>query len=141
MKTNKIVTKSNKQTEKKSKTDKLSAKSKVILALCGALIGLINGFFGGGGGMICVPLLEKVLHLQGKYSHATAIVVILPISFVSSVIYFLSGNLATVPFLTVGSGVLLGGVAGSYLLKFLPEKVLKIIFVIVMFAGGIRLLF
>ncbi|MGN1200964.1 MAG: TSUP family transporter [Candidatus Caccovivens sp.] len=141
MKANKIVKKSNKKTQEISKTDKLSAKSKVILALCGALIGFINGFFGGGGGMICVPLLEKVLHLGSKYSHATAIVIILPISFVSAVIYFLSGNLETVPFLTVGSGVLLGGIVGSYLLKFLPEKALKIIFAIVMLAGGIRLLF
>ncbi len=141
MKTNKIDKISGKLSQKKANPDKLSVKSKVILALCGALIGLVNGFFGGGGGMICVPLLEKVLHLNGKYSHATAIVVILPISFVSAVIYFLSGNLETVPFLTVGSGVLLGGIVGSYLLKFLPEKVLKIIFVFVMLAGGIRLLF
>ena len=91
--------------------------------------------------MICVPLLEKVLHLPNKYSHATAIVVILPISFVSTIIYFLSGNLQTIPFLTVGSGVLLGGIVGSYALKFLPSKIIRIIFVLVMLAGGIRLLF
>lgn len=120
---------------------KLPAKMKLLLCLCGALIGFINGFFGGGGGMICVPLLEKVLHLPNKYSHATAIVVILPISFVSTIIYFLSGNLQTIPFLTVGSGVLLGGIVGSYALKFLPSKIIRIIFVLVMLAGGIRLLF
>lgn len=120
---------------------KLPAKKKLLLCLCGALIGFINGFFGGGGGMICVPLLEKVLHLPNKYSHATAIVVILPISFVSTIIYFLSGNLQTIPFLTVGSGVLLGGIVGSYALKFLPSKIIRIIFVLVMLAGGIRLLF
>ncbi len=120
---------------------KLPAKKKLLLCLCGALIGFINGFFGGGGGMICVPLLEKVLHLPNKYSHATAIVVILPISFVSTIIYFLSGNLQTIPFLTIGSGVLLGGIVGSYALKFLPSKIIRIIFVLVMLAGGIRLLF
>ena len=120
---------------------KLPAKMKLLLCLCGALIGFINGFFGGGGGMICVPLLEKVLHLPNKYSHATAIVVILPISFVSTIIYFLSGNLQTIPFLTIGSGVLLGGIVGSYALKFLPSKIIRIIFVLVMLAGGIRLLF
>ncbi len=105
------------------------------------VIGFINGFFGGGGGMICVPLLEKMLHLDNKYSHATAIAVILPISFVSAIIYTLGGHIETVPFLTVGIGVLLGGVAGSFLLKFLPSKTIRIIFVFVMLAGGIRLLF
>lgn len=125
----------------KIKQEKLTAKQKLILCLCGMLIGFINGFFGGGGGMICVPLLERVLHLQNKYSHATAIVVILPISFVSAVIYFLNGNFQSVPFLSVGSGVLLGGIVGSYFLKFLPSKIIRIIFVFVMLAGGIRLLF
>ncbi|MBP3431315.1 MAG: sulfite exporter TauE/SafE family protein [Clostridia bacterium] len=128
----------NAKTEKK---EKLSLKTKLILSLCGIAIGFINGFFGGGGGMICVPLLEKVLHLPNKYSHATAIAVIFPISFVSALIYLLSGSLETVPFLTVGSGVLLGGIVGSLLLKFLPAKVVRIIFVFVMLAGGIRLLF
>lgn len=124
-----------------NKKEKLSLKKKIIISLCGAIIGFVNGFFGGGGGMICVPLLEKVLHLPNKYSHATAIVVILPISFVSAIIYLLSGNLETIPFLTVGSGVLLGGIVGSFALKFLPSKIIRIIFVFVMLAGGIRLLF
>ncbi len=122
-------------------TEKLSGKQVFLLCFCGALIGLVNGFFGGGGGMICVPLLERLLHLPSKYSHATAIVIILPISFVSAIIYFLNGNLQTVPFVTVGSGVVLGGIVGSFLLKFLPAKVIKIIFVLIMLAGGIRLLF
>jgi len=126
---------------KKKKKDKLSMKHKLILSICGMLIGFINGFFGGGGGMICVPLLEKVLHLPNKYSHATAIAVIFPISFVSAIIYMLSGNLESIPFLTVGSGVLLGGIVGSFALKFLPSKIIRIIFVFVMLAGGIRLLF
>ena len=119
----------------------LSVKEKFVLCLCGALIGLVNGFFGGGGGMICVPLLERLLHFPDKYSHATTIVIILPISFVSAVIYFLSGNLQTIPFVTVGSGVVLGGILGSFLLKFLPAKIIRILFVLIMLAGGIRLLF
>ncbi len=133
--------KKEKITHKVSENDKLSVKSRFLLCVCGAIIGFVNGFFGGGGGMICVPLLEKVLHLPNKYSHATAIAVILPISFVSAVIYLLNGNLETVPFLTVGSGVVLGGILGSFLLKFLPSKIIRIIFVFIMLAGGIRLLF
>ena len=123
------------------KAKNLSWKEKFVLCICGALMGLVNGFFGGGGGMICVPLLERPLHLPNKYSHATAIVIILPISFVSAVIYFLSGDLQTIPFITVGSGVVLGGILGSFLLKFLPSKIIRIIFVFIMLAGGIRLLF
>lgn len=127
--------------KKENEKDKLTLRNIFVLCLCGMIIGFINGFFGGGGGMICVPILEKVLHLSSKYSHATAIVIILPISFVSSVIYFLSGNLETISFLTVSTGVVLGGIVGAFALKFLPTKVIRIIFVFIMFAGGIRLLF
>ena len=124
-----------------AKEDKLTGKEQFILILCGVLIGFINGFFGGGGGMICVPLLENVLHLNNKYFHATAIAVIFPISFVSAIIYIFSGTLQTLPFVTVGSGVVLGGIIGSYFLKILPSKVVRIIFAIIMLLGGIRLLF
>ena len=100
----------------------------------------MNGLFVGGGGMIFVPLLQWVLNLPDKYSHATAIVVIFPISLVSAIIYCLSGNLEIVPLATVGVGVVLGGVVGSFALKFLPEKIVRVIFVLIMLAGGVRLI-
>ncbi len=134
------MSKSEKKKNNKNK-ENLSWKRKVWLAVCGALIGFVNGFFGGGGGMICVPLLQKVLHLSEKYSHATAIVVIFPISFVSALIYTFTGHLEFVPFISVGGGVVLGGILGSFALKFMPEKIVRIVFVLIMLAGGIRLLF
>lgn len=90
--------------------------------------------------MICVPLLENVLHLESKYSHATAIVIIFPISFISAIIYLLSGTLETIPLVTVGAGVVLGGIIGSFILKVLPPKALRVIFALIMLAGGIRLI-
>jgi hypothetical protein len=35
-------------------------KSKLPLIVSGIAIGIVNGFFGGGGGMVCVPILEKL---------------------------------------------------------------------------------
>ena len=122
------------------KEEKLEIKAKIILIVCGAIIGIINGFFGGGGGMICVPILQNVLHLRDKYSHATAIAIIFPISFISAVLYFLSGTLQTLPLATVGGGVVIGGIIGSFLLKILPPKAIKVIFAFIMLLGGIRLI-
>ena len=122
------------------KSDKLSFKAKMVLLVCGALIGIVNGFFGGGGGMICVPILQNVLQLEEKYSHATAIAIIFPISFISAVIYLLSGTLETIPLVNVGSGVVIGGIIGSFLLKVLPTKAIRVIFALIMLAGGIRLI-
>lgn len=120
---------------------KFDKKNLVEIVLCGALLGFVNGFFGGGGGMICVPLLEKLFRLSSKQAHATALLVIFPITFVSAIVYTINKSVEPYSFLSVGSGVLLGGIVGAFLLKFLPEKAIKIIFVFLMFAGGLKMIF
>ena len=108
--------------------------------LCGGLVGTANSLFGGGGGMICVPILQKVLSLDAKHSHATAIAVIFPLSIVSAFIYVINGYINSFPLLTIGLGVVVGGIVGAYTLKFLPPKIVRIIFALIMFAGGLRLI-
>ncbi len=112
----------------------------LLLVSLGGVIGFLNGFFGGGGGMVCVPALERVLKLDNKHAHATAIAVIFPLSVVSCVIYIFKGAIESLPLLTVGLGVLLGGIIGSIALKIMPGKVIRIVFAFVMLAGGVRLL-
>ncbi len=112
----------------------------LLLVSLGGVIGFLNGFFGGGGGMVCVPALERVLKLDNKHAHATAIAVIFPLSVVSCAIYIFKGAIESLPLLTVGLGVLLGGIIGSIALKIMPGKVIRIVFAFVMLAGGVRLL-
>lgn len=128
------------QLSQSNEKKRYSAKEKVVLLLSGAFIGILNGFFGGGGGMVCVPILEKVLSLDSKHAHATAIGVIFPLSLISAVIYVVSGNIQTFPLLSIGFGVVAGGILGAFALKFLPPKVIQILFAIVMLAGGIKLI-
>ncbi|MBP3344629.1 MAG: TSUP family transporter [Clostridia bacterium] len=113
---------------------------KLSLFLAGSLMGFLNGFFGGGGGMVCVPLLQKCLKLDAKHSHATAILIIFPLSLISAFIYVLNGYITSLPLVAVGGGVVLGGVLGAFALKFLPPKAVRIIFAVIMFAGGIKLI-
>ena len=49
-------------------------------ALAGALTGAVNGFFGGGGGCVLVPLLTGVCGLEPKKAFATSVAVVLPLS-------------------------------------------------------------
>lgn len=135
-----VSTKEVEKVQNSSSNAKFSAKKKFILLLSGAVIGMLNGFFGGGGGMVCVPILEKVLSLDSKHSHATAIAVIFPLSLISAIIYVVNGSIQSIPLLTVGLGVVAGGILGAFALKFLPPKVVQILFAIVMFAGGIKLI-
>lgn len=115
-------------------------KNKILLCLWGSLIGVVNGFFGGGGGMICVPVLQKACYLSQKQSHASAIFVILPLSIVSGFVYFFNGYIEFYPLISVGGGVVLGGIFGALLLKNLSSKTLQTIFVLLMFGAGVRLI-
>ena len=90
--------------------------------------------------MVVVPLLCLAGKLSQKEAHATAIAVILPLSIVSGVVYILSGNYELSIGLPVGIAFVIGGVVGSFLLKKLPDKILGVVFGVLMIVGGVRLL-
>ena len=54
----------------------------------GLITGVVNGLFGSGGGTIVVPSLIFIIGLEEHVSHATAISIILPLSIISTIIYF-----------------------------------------------------
>ena len=115
------------------------SKKQIIVALCGMVIGFINGFFGGGGGMLCVPIFEKVLKLENKESHATTLCVILPLCVVSSFVYIYNNSLDFIELILVTGGAVLGGILGAFLLKKLNSKWVRVIFAIIMLVAGIKM--
>ena len=125
----------------KPKTNKSSTAKRVIIGLCGGVfVGFLSGFFGGGGGMIVVPLLTFLLGLADKNAHATAIFTILPISIASSVAYIINGsvNFEFLAYSTIGFVV--GGVLGAFLLNKMNNKVLRIIFAVIMIVAGLKII-
>ena len=122
--------------------DNLSNKRIIITGLIGGLVvGFLNGFFGGGGGMIVVPLLMFLLYLPEKQAHATAIFVILPLCIISSLVYILKGSMNWTQLGFSSIGFVVGGAVGALILKKINNKVLRIIFSVVMVAAGIKMLF
>ena len=123
------------------KTEKKVKYRTLICIVTGAIAGLINGLFGGGGGMIVVPMLTKLLKFESKNSHATAILIILPLSIVSGVLYLTFGKFSFDVGIPVIIGVIVGGVVGAILLSKLSSKWVVIIFSIVMAIAGGKMLF
>lgn len=116
-------------------------KKGFLQAITGIISGFVNGFFGGGGGMIVVPMLTYLLKFEQKQAHATSIAVILPITVVSSIIYLIGGKN---DFGIIGActlGVFLGGILGAKLLKKASNQIIGYIFCAVMAIAGIRMLF
>ena len=81
--------------------------------------GVINGLLGAGGGMVVVPLLSA-LGVRGKKSHATALIVIVPLSLVSAVLYLVQGRVTVMDALPWLPGSLLGAYLGSRLMPKSP---------------------
>ena len=125
----------------RKKSDKKERVQRIYAILAGAFAGLVNGVFGGGGGMIIVPILILLLKYQPNRAHATAILIILPISIVSCLFYVAFGNLDLSVAIPVGSGVIAGGIVGAFILSKISNKWLIIIFSIIMAVAGVKMLF
>ena len=105
----------------------------------GIAVGLVNGVFGAGGGMLAVPLLKKS-GLDLKSSHANAVAEILPITVISAILYIVKGKVALSDSFTYIPTGLIGAVIATFALKKISNKWLRRIFGGFMIYAGIRLL-
>ena len=106
----------------------------------GAAVGLASSLFGGGGGMLAVPLLEK-MGLKTQEAHATAILLILPVSMLAFILYAFRGYADFNALIPTAIGVTAGGFLGAVLLQKLPEKKVALIFAALQAFAGFWLIF
>ena len=109
-------------------------------ALAGGAAGLANGFFGGGGGSVLVPLLTRLCGLSQRRAFATSVAVILPLCVLSAGIYLLRGGLdvtAALPYLLGGT---VGGWLGGKWFRGMKMAWLKRLFGALLLYGGARCL-
>lgn len=109
-------------------------------ALAGAAAGLVNGFFGGGGGMLLVPLLAGWCGLGQRKAFATSVAVILPLCVLSAAIYLFRGGVEVLPALPYLAGGLVGGLLGGKLFKGLSMTWLRRGFALLILYGGVKAL-
>ena len=99
---------------------------------------LVNGFFGGGGGSVLVPLLTQLCKLDQRRAFATSVAVILPLCVLSAAIYLPRGRLdvmAALPYLLGGT---LGGWLGGRWFQKTRVGWLRRLFGALVIWGGVR---
>ena len=114
-------------------------KESLINAGAGLAVGLVNGLLGAGGGMIAVPLLQR-LGLERKQAHANAVAVILPITVLSAALYLMKGYVSLSDSFIFIPGGIAGSLLGTLIMKKISPKWLKRIFGGFMIYAGVRLL-
>ena len=107
--------------------------------LLGVAVGLVNGIFGAGGGMLAVPILKRN-GLEQKVAHANAVAVILPITIISAALYLIKGNVTLSDSLAYIPTGLAGSVIATFLLQKFSNTLLQKTFSIFMIYAGVRLL-
>ena len=111
-----------------------------LARIAGGCAGLANGLFGGGGGMVFLPVLSRSTSLSQRQLYATCVGVIFPVCMVSAGVYFLRTDISFMDTLPYLLGVLMGVFLGGKLYGKVPTKWLKRIFALFLFYGGVKYL-
>ena len=109
-------------------------------ALAGALAGAVNGLFGGGGGMVLLPLLSRRGAMEQRRAFATCVAAILPMCCLSAAIYVWRTAPPLWQVLPYLAGGVAGGVLGGLTFGKVPVKWLRFIFGLFMLYAGVRYL-
>jgi len=109
-------------------------------ALVGVVVGFANGLFGSGGGTILVPALQRYYDMETHKSHATALIVILPLTLLSAWLYLRAQPVDWQAVLWITSGGVFGGYVGPKLLNKISSKWLHRIFGAFMLAAAFRMI-
>ncbi len=109
--------------------------------ITGIVSGFLNGFFGSGGGTIVVPALEFIHKIEEHKAHATAILIIFPLSIISTLIYLKNGYIEITPVLKVAGGSIIGSLIGAKLLNKISSKNLRKFFGAILIIAAVRMVF
>jgi uncharacterized membrane protein YfcA len=111
----------------------------LLLILIGGIGGVLSGAFGVGGGIVMVPLLTTVAGLDHRRASATSLVAIIPAAIAGSISYAVAGHVDLLVALIVAAGGIVGSLIGHRLLKALPIRWLRWLFIALLIVVAVRL--
>jgi uncharacterized membrane protein YfcA len=112
----------------------------------GLAAGLLSGLVGVGGGIIMVPALVFFMNYGQHQAQGTSLAVLtLPVVIIASIYYYMQCQKMGTPVdlkvvLLLAGGFLIGGYFGSKIALSIDQKLLKIIFAIILFYTAIKML-
>lgn len=106
----------------------------------GLIAGVISGLFAAGGGMIVVPALIHLFKLEDSKARATSVFAILPMVIASGIFYYKNDYIDWNLGIKCAIGGIIGGVIGAKLLKKMPTKVLRSLFIIFLTYTSIKMI-
>ena len=112
----------------------------LLFFLCAGAVGVVNGLFGGGGGLLCVPILKSLMDMDDKTAHSNTVFIMAIISLPTLIIYLFSLEYSMSCNILVSIGSLIGGSFGNFFLSKISNRLLNVLFIIVIILSGIKIL-
>jgi len=111
-----------------------------IAIAVGALVGVLVGFMGVGGGVVLVPIMVYVLHFDQHVAQGTSLLMQLPpLGIGALLIYWRRREVDLIAGVLCATGFLLGGYFGSFLAIGLASRQLRAYFAIFQMIAAVLL--
>ena len=113
----------------------------LLYLLLGLIVGALSGVVGIGGGILIVPALVYLFHMNQHKAQGTSLGALLaPIGALAFWEYYKAGNADLKAALLIGLGFIIGGYFGGILAQRLPDVVLQRVFGALLIIIGIKIL-
>ena len=114
-------------------------KNEIKSILIGIAGGIGAGLIGIGGGIIMVPCMVSILGVPQHKAHATSLVAIAPLAFISAIVYNNYGNLNIYLACLLSVGGIIGAYIGASLMPHVNKIVLRCLLAILCIAMAIKM--
>jgi len=102
--------------------------------------GFASGLLGIGSGAFKVMAMDTIMHMPLKPSSATSNLMMGVTAAASATVYFFNGSMLPQIAVPLALGILVGAVIGSRIMQVLPARVIRMIFVPVIFYVGLQMI-
>jgi uncharacterized membrane protein YfcA len=120
----------------------MTASTVLILIAIGLFAGVFSGMIGLGGGLIIIPALIYLLHLDQHSAQGTSLAIMLPpIGLLAAINYYRAGALNIKYAAIIALAFFLGGWFGSKLAVNIPADMLRKVFAFSLLIVAIRMFF
>lgn len=108
----------------------------------GFITGIVSGLIGIGGGVVIIPFLVYILHMNQRRAQGTSLGVLLaPIGILAVIEYYKAGNLDIKIALLIALGFVFGAYFGGAWAQNIPQNVLRKMFAVLLAVTALKMFF
>ncbi|CAN5872855.1 sulfite exporter TauE/SafE family protein [soil metagenome] len=117
-------------------------QSAIIIALIGAVAGLLGGLFGLGGAIIIIPALVMLLGFSQQMAQGTALIMmVLPVGALAAYQYYKEGFVDVKAAVILAVFFFVGGYFGGKFAMHIPQEIMRKSFAVLIVAIALKMWF